>query len=373
MRIVHVVTLATPDNVYGGPVRVAAGQVAELVARGHDATLVASAPPGLVHSVEYLGAPFHGFPLRRTPLVPGYAGYRAHGLIDWLRSRGGEADVVHVHLARDLVTLPAVLAAQRQGIPTVVQTHGMIAPRADFAARVLDAFATRRALRGAGALLALNEEERRRLSQVAPTAPDAVVVPNGIRLESSATPARPGLRAEVLFLSRLHPRKRPDAFVRAASLVVVPGAAPVFSVLGPDEGALDAVRTEAARATADVRIEGAIPPDAVAARMALADVFVLPAVDEPFGMVVLEAMAAGTPVVVTRSCGLAPDVEREGAGVVVDGSDASIAEAVQMLLEDPAMRARMGDAGRALAARYSLSGVVDTLEELYSRAALGRP
>lgn len=364
MRIVHVVTLATPDNDYGGPVRVAAGQVAELERRGHDAVLVAATTPELEHADRYQGAAFRGFHAVWPGQSRGYAGLRARGLRSWLRSSG--ADIVHVHLARDLVTMPAVLAAQRAGIPTVSQTHGMITPRSDALARIVDTWGTRRALRGSGALLALNENERIQLAHVAPGSRPATIVPNGMRLDAPSA-RTDGSPADVLFLSRLHPRKRPDAFVRAASLVDTQGRPTVFSVVGPDEGALAAVQDAARRGSADIRIEGALAPEGVAARMARAQVFVLPAVDEPFGMVVLEAMAAGTPVVVTESCGLADDVRRAGAGIVVDGSERSLAAAMERLLRDESLRARMGAAARSLAGDFTVSGVVDTLETIYAR------
>jgi len=95
---------------------------------------------------------------------------------------------------------------------------------------------------------------------------------------------------------------------------------------------------------------------------------VLPSYSENFGNVVLEAMAVGTPVVVTPEVGLASEVESSGAGVVTSGDPPSLAAALRALLGDRAKREAMGRAGRAaVEARYSWDRVAAQMEEAYAR------
>jgi glycosyltransferase involved in cell wall biosynthesis len=94
--------------------------------------------------------------------------------------------------------------------------------------------------------------------------------------------------------------------------------------------------------------------------------YVLPAVDEPFPMSVLEALSVGVPTVVTTSNGLAADIGRAGAGRVVAGAD-ELAGAVLQLL-DPAANDAASRAAHELSSRsFSLSAVTDTLQDVYGR------
>src|SRR5437764_15309057 len=86
----------------------------------------------------------------------------------------------------------------------------------------------------------------------------------------------------------------------------------------------------------NVRFAGAVSGDAKEALLRDAAALVLPSISENFGNVVLEAMAASTPVVVTPEVGLARDVEAAGAGVVTSNEPAALAQALRALLADRA-------------------------------------
>ena len=144
MRIVHVVTLITPDGAFGGPVRVAVNQARSLQERGHDVEIVAASsgyagdPPTAME-----GVPLSLFPARRVLPGAGFSGLVAPGLVGWARSNLHKVDVLHVHAARDLITLPLARYALSRGTPYVLQPHGMIDPSQRALSRPLDAFATR--------------------------------------------------------------------------------------------------------------------------------------------------------------------------------------------------------------------------------------
>ena len=367
MRIVQVVTLFSADGAFGGPTRVAVNQVRELRARGHAVTLVgghlgAGPPP-----TEVEGVPVRLFPLRRVVPGTGFAGLTSPALVAHVRSLARNADAVHVHLARDLVTLPSAVLTPRGGPTLVLQTHGMIDAPRNRLGRLLDLVATRSQLRRAHAVLVLSSTERQDVLGVEPAA-RTVVLGNGIRpvdLSGGDPPAGP---VEVLFLARLHPRKRPLHFARAALALAGEFPEVRFTLVGPDEGEGAAVTELLSRDGAHrITWTGPIAPEHSLERMRRASVYVLPSVDEPFPMSVIEAMSVGLPVVVTDTCTLSDVIGASGAGQVSDGSVESLVTALRTLLSSPSLRQEMGRHARHLVeTEFDIVPVVDRLVEAYA-------
>jgi glycosyltransferase involved in cell wall biosynthesis len=117
-----------------------------------------------------------------------------------------------------------------------------------------------------------------------------------------------------------------------------------------------------------VRCEGPLPNSDVVSAYARAGIFVFPSVwHEPFGIPLIEAMAAGLPVITTRG-GASSEIVVDGeTGILVERGDAgSLAAAIRTLLSKPALRARMGEAGRDRAARlFTWDRAVARLVGLY--------
>jgi glycosyltransferase involved in cell wall biosynthesis len=115
-----------------------------------------------------------------------------------------------------------------------------------------------------------------------------------------------------------------------------------------------------------LRLLGALPPDRLAACYAAADLMVWPAINEAYGMALLEAQSAGLPVIAGRTGGV-PDIVRDGVtGLLTPiGDEAAFAEAVASLLTDKVLRAAMGrEAARIAAAEHSFAGASQTLDAL---------
>jgi glycosyltransferase involved in cell wall biosynthesis len=370
MRILQVVTLLSPDGAYGGPARVALNQSAELIGQGHDVTVAAATRGYRVVPTELDGVPVRLFAARTLVPGTGLAGMGAPALSRWFHRTGPSFDVVHIHLARELVVLPVALAARRRGIPYVLQTHGMVVPSRHPLAPPLDAVWTRKILRDAGAVFYLTPQEREQLGAVAGPHLRLVLLGNGVpdyppAVESAGPP-------EVLFVARMHPRKRPIAFVEMAKSLLDAGVNARFTLVGPDEGEGPALR-RALEGDPRISWEGALAPDAMPRRLASADVYVLPAVREPYPMSVLEAMSVGLPVVVTDDCGLATLVEQTQSGIVTDPSVAALAAAVEKILRDQSLADAMGQHGRsAVRAELGMHVVGDRLESVYTELVGGR-
>ncbi|WP_243404738.1 glycosyltransferase [Williamsia muralis] len=360
------VTLVSPDGEYGGPVRVATNQLAALRDAGHSAVLVASRRPSGDTPAEVSGVPLKLFRARRALPRSGFAGLTAPSMLWWFLRNRQSFDVVHVHLARDLVTLPMALIALGSRIPLVLQTHGMIDASSRRLAHLLDAAVTRRVLVGADAVLYLTDRERSDLLSISDNIALSHLA-NGV--PSTTQTAAPEVEPpEFLFLARLHPRKRVVTFVRAATALLDGGADARFAIVGPDEGDGSAVRAliQASGHRDRIRWEGPVSPSSTLDRMCASSVYVLPAVDEPFPMAVLEAMSVGLPVVVTNSCGLAELVARTGSGTVVDDTDDSLCRVMAELIANPTLRQTQGRRGRdVVSSELAMGAVCRQLEKVY--------
>lgn len=369
MKILQVATLVSPRGEYGGPVRVAINQTRELLAAGHDVLLAAGAQGfGRRLPTEFDGVPVKLFDAYNPVPRAGFSGLISPSLHEWLKTAAKSADVTHIHLGRDLVTLPAATQLRRRHRPYVVQTHGMVTPSSHPLAGTVDAVWTKRALAAAATVFYLTQEERRGLSAVTSTALNLKELHNGVPRTEQA-PVAADAPLEVLFLARLHARKRPLIFIEMAKILHRKFPHVRFSMVGPDGGEGPAVE-EAIRQAAlgdALRWEGALAPERTIDRIGQSTIYVLPSVDEPFPMSVLEALSLGKPVVVTDTCGLAAAIAEAGAGTVIDSSLESLAAGVGDLLANPSRQKSAGERARLMTSeKFSMEAIRHQLEAVYS-------
>ena len=156
-----------------------------------------------------------------------------------------------------------------------------------------------------------------------------------------------------------------------ARLLIGRGVEATFHVVGPDEGDLPAVKAcvDSPALAGRLVYEGPLPYDAVLARMAKADVYVLPAVDEPFPMSLLEALSLGLPTVCTTGVGISNVLASSGASCVTDPGALALADAVAAVLADAGRRQDLRDAAlRVTRDVFGIGSVADRLEALYLAA-----
>ncbi|MDI9898534.1 glycosyltransferase [Rhodococcus sp. IEGM 1409] len=378
MKILHVVTLLSPDAAYGGPIRVALNQATALQDHGHDVTIAAGTRGYAQPPTQEQGIALQLFPARTLIPKIGYAGIAAPGMLLWLRKHLREFDVVHIHLARDFVTLPVARLALAYGVPFVAQTHGMIDGTDKLLAKPLDAALTVPVLRGARTVFHLTDRERQDLLAVT-AGHDIHLVELNNGIPESEEAVRPVIGddqvPDVLFLARLQERKRPQVFVDAACVVLDSGRKAHFSIVGPDEGEAAAVTTSIEQSSHrdSIRYEGPLPFDQSTARYSRSSIYVLPSVNEPFPMSVLEAMAAGLPVIVTDTCGVASLIRDGNCGIVVDDTTEALSSAISWMLNNPEESANMGTRARDVARNtLGMDAVRKVLEAEYSKQREGR-
>jgi glycosyltransferase involved in cell wall biosynthesis len=222
-------------------------------------------------------------------------------------------------------------------------------------------------LRRADRIIALTRHTQRFLLDW--VGPDSVrYVPNFIRLEDvGGVPdrsQRDGQAPRVLFVGWIVEAKGVCELLQAARHL--PEAH--FTLVGPQQGSFMAeIREELDSLKGHVEVLSALPREEVAELYRAADVFVLPTHREGFPNTVLEAMAAGLPVIATP-VGAIPDAVRHGEeGILVPPRDAeALTEALAALVRDPERRWALGARARERAVRvFSLEVVVRQLAALY--------
>lgn len=350
----------------------AVGQGQELQRRGYEVTLLGGhdglgSPPTQVE-----GLPAQLSPTHRVVPGSGFSGLVASGVTSWLtrQIRENAIDLAHIHSGRHLITLSVARRLRAAGIPYVVQTHGMIPISRRLDARLLDRLGTRDLLGGAAAVLALTAHEEDELSAQFGNSIKIKRLVNGVKMQSlSRAKSNP---PEFLFLGRLQERKRPEVLVDAAAILRDRGLRFSVAFVGPDEGRRMSVEARIAHhgLAGNVHLEPPLTHAKVLERIRQANLLVLPSVNEPFPMTLLEAMSVGTAVVCTTSCGLAPLIREYDAGGVVAPDARSLAdELARLLVDERLMATRTANAQRLLRERLSVHAVVDDLEAIYREAS----
>jgi phosphatidylinositol alpha-mannosyltransferase len=170
----------------------------------------------------------------------------------------------------------------------------------------------------------------------------------------------------VLYVGRLEPRKGVEHLIRAAAHVrhAVPDLQVVIVGEGLERGRLEQLAHESG---APARFVGRVTDAALPAYFQAADVVCSPALrGESFGIVLLEAMACGKPIVASRIAGYEGLVGRTGGGVLVPPGDAdALAAALVPLLDDAGFRAALGDRGAAASHAYRWPAIAEQLDAIY--------
>jgi glycosyltransferase involved in cell wall biosynthesis len=340
-RRLHIAMVAppyfgVPPRDYGGVEVVVADLVDALVARGHEVTLVGAGEHATT-AQRYIATSQVGSADRLGELMPELVhAAKAASILATLN-----ADVIHDH------TLAGPLTARGQLTPTVVTLHGPVSgDRSEYY----------QALRGTVRLIAISSAQR----SAAPDLPWAATVHNAIRPETF--PFRKEKHNYVLFLGRFHPEKAPHVAIDAARAAGMP-----IVLAGKCSEEIEQAyfhREIEPRIGPDVTIFGVADATAKRRLLARAACLLFPiAWDEPFGLVVIEAMACGTPVVALRR-GAVPELVIDGrTGIIVD-HPAELTQGIALARQlDPAA------CRKHVETSFSVDVMADGYEAVYQRAA----
>lgn len=351
MRVLHLIPSVSPLR--GGPSQAVVAMVRAERALGCDARIVTTNDhgAGLLHELplgqwgEWQGLPVRAFGrwspplrlLREFQVAPALAPWLWHELPHW--------DLLHVHALFSWSTSTGMALARRRRVPYVLRTIGQLntwslrqSPRRK---RLLLRLVDRRNLEGAAALHFTSEAEQQEAAALGLATP-TFVLPLGVDLPpAAALPARrsPG-PTRFVFLSRLHPKKQLPLLFEALAQVQrrQPAAAWTLAVAGDGDPAylLELQQQVDALGLGErVRWLGFVAGTAKLQLLAGADWFVLPSASENFGIAALEALAAGTPVLLSPEVALAAAVARADAGRLCPGQLEPLTEALLSCLTPP--------------------------------------
>jgi len=335
-----------------------------LIARGHDVRIISSVHGPQKQSEGDVIRLGYGFSVPANGSVgtltfsPRY-GSLVRDMLDRERF-----DVLHFH-EPFVPFLSLVLLRESQSI-NVATFHAYAgwSPAYEFGKRMLSRFARR--LHGR---IAVSAAARHFIDRYFPG--DYKVIPNGVDISRLAN-AQPIARyrdgtLNIFFMGRFEPRKGAMYLLKAYRQLRKRGIDCRLLLAGTGPQEREIRRYIATRRLKGVELLGRISDDDKDRYFATADVYVSPATgQESFGIVLLEAMAAGTPIVCSDIHGYKGVVRRGEQALLVPPRDVkALTAALEKILGDPELRARMGEAGRARAPQFSWENIAAKVEEYY--------
>jgi glycosyltransferase involved in cell wall biosynthesis len=188
-----------------------------------------------------------------------------------------------------------------------------------------------------------------------------------------------GTRPVVLFLSRLHPKKSPESLLKSAAELRDGGVDATFVLAGPgDETYVRALKERTAELRLDDRVHfvGMVGGADKLSLYQAADLFVLPTQQENFGVVFIEALACGLPVVTTQGVDIWPELKASGAASIIEDAGSQLTPELMRLLPNPGERRSMASKARPWAMEhFDESRTTRQFEKLYedARSVAARP
>lgn len=364
MKILH--CIAGLQKSGGGPSVSVPALCGALTDQGHAVTLVTccydkggtSEIPSNVRVVEHEGKPFFGLGQSKE-------------MSRWLGDNVARFDIVHSHGLWMLPNRYVGKATEQLQVPHVIAPRGMLEPaalrRRRYAKKLLWLAFQGRSIRRASCLHATSAKEAENLRGMAPAVPIAIV-PNGVDLSEfngCKEEGENGLKY-VLFLGRVHPHKNVTTLIDAwCTLNSANGwqlivAGPLCGKYGKQ------VQSQVRAANAPVRLAGPVSGTRKLSLLRKAQLLVLPSKSENFGMVVVEALASGTPVIAAKSTPWS-ELEERKCGWWIDSGLGPLAEALEEAMRRPCDELlRMGQRGRRLVEqRYTWDKVAGQMIDVY--------
>lgn len=302
-----------------------------------------------------------------------------------LRSEASLYDVMHIHSLYLYPTFAAFRVARKEGLPYIVSPHGALDPALRHRSRrvkaINDRMWQRRMIDGAAVIHYTTDEEAELVADLGFRTPQ-VVVSSGIDCSEFKTQGdAAGFRDRyldgfdgsiILSLGRISHKKGNDILIRALPRITESDRWIRLVIAGPDDERLSP-QLEALAAAEGVNdrvvFTGMLRERERLAAFAAASVWALPSKTENFGLAVIEAMAAGLPVVISHEVNLAPAVQASDAGVVCERSPHAFAVAINRLLDCERRRLEMGLRARTFAQRYDWGVVAPKFLEMYVAAS----
>jgi glycosyltransferase involved in cell wall biosynthesis len=381
MKILHVISSVNPAG--GGPIEGIKQLGKTLETKGHQVEIASLDDPKAPY-LKQAPLPVHAL----GPTVLGYA--FSPRFIPWLRANRGQYDAVIVNGIWQFHSFGAWRALRRSDTPYVLFTHGMLDPwfKKRYPLKHLKKWmywpwAEYRVLRDARAVLFTCEEERvlaresfwlYRCNEVVVSYGTASPKGNPEAEKGEFYARYPELNGKklALFMGRVHPKKGCDLLIEAFAQVLAQHPDWHLVVAGPDQvGWQEALNYRAAQLGLAPRITwtGMIGGSMKWGALRAAEVFVLPSHQENFGIAVAEALAAGTPALISSKVNIWREIESDHAGIAAADTLQGTCKLLQSYVEMPqeekfAMRQA---AQQCFEQRFEIRKAAETLYAILAR------
>jgi glycosyltransferase involved in cell wall biosynthesis len=382
LKILHVSPSYYPAIQFGGPIQSVHLLNKELVAQGVQVD-VFTTNAGLNEPAAYKAQNWHLLDGVRVKYFHcyGYIHYNFSSLLSQaLRRHVKEYDLVHITAVWNFPVWAAAFACRQAGVPYILSPRGTIYPetvalKSTFLKQLYYRLIARKCLQGASAIHYTAADEQNKVNQFLKLTTPAFVIPNGLNLSTFAAldyiPAFSTFFPELadkrylLFLSRINIKKGLDILVDAFAEVSSQFPDLLLVIAGPDNegyGGEVKARLRSKGILGKTFFPGMLSGNTKLAAYRDADMFVLPSYSENFGMSVVEAMACGTPVLISDQVGISPDVQHWQAGIVIPAQSKNLAAAITGLLRDDAGRQRLRINGLKMVSQlYSIEAVAQAM------------
>ncbi|MFC1944243.1 glycosyltransferase family 4 protein [Chloroflexota bacterium] len=361
---------------WGGGEIAAYDLAVSMAKRGHEVKIFTSSADSRDSSQKYDGISVYRYgtrlAIRTSSIAPGL----------FRKPMRYAADIVHAHFTVPPASYAAALHAKKNKLPLVLTYHaeeqtnwGSLIRRTG--AMLDNILLTRTLLPSAKAIISPSEQFIAESAFLGKYSDKVVTIPNGVNIEDfdidcpveeyKRKLALPLDSRVILFVGALSPHKMPNLLIKAMPAIIEKVPKAVLVIVG--DGSL---RVELERSAVElgihqsVRFAGFVPRGEVSQYYRSADVFVLLSVSETFGIVLLEASAAGLPMIASDLEVFKPIVEDGYNGIVLRKLDENdLAQAVVRLLRDDSLRVNMGANARKKVGDYSWAKIAEETEGLY--------
>jgi glycosyltransferase involved in cell wall biosynthesis len=384
MKALHVIPAVAPR--YGGPSRAVLEMARAIQSQGVQPLIVTTDADGPDRLAVPVGTPttYKGVSVLFFKRQWSESFKYSHGLATWLERSVDGFDVAHIHAILSHACIAAARACRRHGVPYVVRPLGTLDPwslgQKSLRKRLLWRLGAKRAFEGAAAVHYTAAQEQR-LAEEFTGGGRGVVIPLGVDdelLETASTTSsfrdsHPPLSKSpyVLVLGRLHPKKGLEQFLDVFLYLTGEQAFSAWRLVVAGDGAPEYVGrlrrlAEERQGGGRVVFTGWLDGMERVSALREATVVALVSHQENFGLSIVEAMACGVPVLVSRHVNLAEEIEGAGAGWVTSLDRAALRETLRGVLGADDEWAARGRAGRELVReRFVWSSVALELTKLY--------
>ena len=288
-------------------------------------------------------------------------------------------DIIHIHEHRTFLAVIISYFAKKNNVPYIVQAHGSVMPffQKTLFKKIFDKLWGNNILNNASNLIALTEMESEQYKKMGVIEDKINIVPNGINLEEYQNlPKKGEFRKKygikndekiILYLGRINKIKGLEMLLEAFSDISIDHKKTKLVIIGPDDGFLYYLKKMSSNLGLNDKvmfIEPLYDTDKLEAYID-AYVYVLPSVYEAFPNTIIESCVCGTPVIITKSCGIS-DIVQDNVGCVVEHDTNSLKYALKYILKNEKFRNKLSDnCDSFVRLQFNLTNIIGKLEKIY--------